>query len=311
LFEFPVDGVLNYVGWGSVEPSQGQYRYPGLDRMAKEAAAKGKRFSYHIIPGSHTPDWVFDQCGQERFWQMEGGKRRRTYLPWVTKDGQRVLNTQLLDVWRQTVLAFSRHIHDHPARDRIWFVAITGWPQGNGLELMWGVDRYDDFKQLRWSEGGKELYIEFCQRVVDIYLDAFLDIPLGIAFTDYYGRLPDGTTRRETETSYRIVTYAVTQGNQRGATVIPMGLWSAHPGIIRRPGHPVVKLMRKFRQMAPGIALEGPMGSYKGYASPREQMEFAIKMRASWMQLWHHDVIYDDYQDTLREFRKKFREAAQ
>ncbi len=36
-------------------------------------------------------------------------------------------------------------------------------------------------------------------------------------------------------------------------------------------------------------------------------MEFAINMGASWMQLWHHDVIYDDYQDTLMEFRRKLK----
>ena len=85
--------------------------------------------------------------------------------------------------------------------------------------------------------------------------------------------------------------------------MVPMGLWAGCQGIIGNRNHPLVGLMRKYRQTAPGIAFEGPVGSYRGHAPLRDQLEFALTMGASWVQLWHHDVVYDDYADTLNEYR--------
>ena len=303
LFQFPVDGVLNYVAWRAVEPKQGEYRFPGLDRMLREAEAQDKKLAYHIIAGYHSPDWLFDQVGVEPFRVTRKGKPRRTYLPWVETDGVRSLNTKMLDVWRQTVFALAKTVRAH--RDRIWYVAMTGWPEGNGLELMMGSDTREEFERLRWQDGGEELYVEFCKRVADIYLDAFPDVPLGIAFTDWFGRTPDGKPRRDIGTSERIVSYAVAEGNRRGRVVVPMGLWTGSMGIIGQPHHPLVRLMAKLRGVAPGIAFEGPMGSYSGGAPLRQQLEFAQRMAASWMQLWHHDVVYPAHQDLLREYQAK------
>jgi len=303
LFQCPVDGVLNYVAWRSVEPKQGEYRFPGFDRMLREAEAQDKKLAYHIIAGYHAPDWLFDQAGVEPFLVTRKGKPKRMYLPWVETDGVRSLNTKMLDVWRQTVFALAQRVRAH--RGRIWYVAMTGWMESNGLELMVSSDTREEFERLRWQDGGEDLYVQFCKRVVDVYLDAFPDVPLGIAFTDWFGRTADGKPRRDVGTSERIVAYAVAEGNRRGRVVVPMGLWTGSAGIIGQPHHPMVRLMAKLRRVAPGIAFEGPMGSYNGGAPLRQQLDFARSMGASWMQLWHHDVVHPAYQDTLREYRAK------
>ncbi len=304
LFTYPIDGVLNYVAWRSIEPKRGEYRFPGLDRMTREAAAQDKKLAYHILAGMHAPDWLFEEAGVKPLAVTRRGKPRRMYLPWVEDAaGKRALNAAFLAAWRQTVHAFAKHLRRPPCRDRIWYVAMTGWPESNGLELMMASDSFDEFKKLRWDDGGEELYVEFCERIIDIWLDAMPDFPLGIAFTDWYGRLPNGAPRRDIRTSEKIVSYAVAEGNRRGATVIPMGLWIGGAGIISKPNHPLVRLMKQLKQSAPGIALEGPMGSYNGYAPLRDQLTFARDIGASWVQLWHHDVIYPPYQPLLREFR--------
>ncbi len=309
LFVYPVDGVLNYVAWRAVEPESGKFRWPGLDRMTREAAAQDKKLAYHVLAGTHAPDWLFARSGVEKFEVIRRGKRRRTYLPWMTQDGRRVVNARVLDAWRRVVRALSERLHRPDCRSRVWYVAITGWPESNGLELMWAANDYAEFRKLRWKDGGEALYEEFCKRVIDLYLDAFPDMPLGLAFTDWFGRLPDGRPRRDARVSERIVTYALREAKRRGATVVPMGLWMGNAYIIHRPQHPLTRLMTKLRRDAPGIAFEGPMGSFKGYAPLREQLEFARRMGASWVQLWHHDVIHDEYQPLLREFRSSFHAA--
>ncbi len=307
LFKFPVDGVLNYVPWRNIEPKRGVFRWAGLGRMTREAKAANKRLAYHILAGIHAPDWLYGQNGVRAFEYRVRGRKRRTYLPWVTENGQRVLNRRMLNIWREVVTALAARIHSDPERGRFWYVAMTGWPEGNGLELMWAVDNAADFRKLEWESGGRRLYIEFCRRIVDIFLDAFPDMPLGIAFTDYYGRTADGGGRREPAVSDAIVGYALRQGKKRGCTVIPMGLWLGNRYILEHPNHPLLRLMRKYRNTAPGIAFEGPMGSYaKTYAPLEEQLRFAVEFGAAWMQVWHHDVVHKPYRDLLVWYRTRF-----
>lgn len=307
LFRTPVDGVLNYVPWRNIETKRGVFRWPGLERMIREAKAADKCLAYHVLAGIHAPDWLFEQGRVPAFEYTVRGRKRRTYLPWTAENGRRVLNRRMLEIWREVVTALAARIRSDPEHRRFWYVAMTGWPEGNGLELMWAVDKAEDFQKLGWESGGRHFYIEFCRRIVDIFLDAFPDMPLGIAFTDYYGRTTNGVARREPGVSDAIVTYALEQGRKRGRTVIPMGLWLGNRYILEHPNHPLLRLMRKYRGIAPGIAFEGPMGSYaKTYAPLEEQLRFAVDFGTAWMQVWHHDAIHEPYRDLLLQYRKRF-----
>lgn len=310
LFDGEVDGVVNYTTWNMVEPEQGKFRYPGFDRMINEAGAAGKYLAYNIIPGNHAPKWVYDQ-GIETFeYSMPDGRKCRSYLPWNTVDGKRVLNTKLLDIWRHTVTAYSQYLYQHPNRDRISYVAITGFPFGNGLELMVPLN-YEDCKRLKYDREAEDLYIEFVQRCVDIFIECLPDFPLGLAFTDYFGANPDGTHRRSTREVDAIMAYAVKKANLKGVTLVPMGLWLGHRGIVNDPKHALMRQMSKFQPQVIGIALEGQMGSYKSknYLPLEEQLDLALNMKASWVQLWHHDIVYGPYQPILKKYREKFRNA--
>jgi len=309
LFEFPVEGVSNYIGWKSIEKEKGSYTWPGFSRMLEDAKKADKKLAYHILAGIHTPDWVFEKV-EPYYYSYPDGRKVRTYLPWKEKDGKRVLNTEILEIWEATVKEFSKFIHSQKDKDRIFFVFITGWPFGNGLELSVGFSNYQEFKDLKWDIEAEDLYIKYCKKVVDIFIDAFPDIPLGIAFTDYYGVNPDGTHRRSYRESEEIVSYALKKGKEKNVKVMPMGLFMAHKGIVYDEKHPLNLLMNKFKENAFTIAFEGPMGSYTGgYAPLKDQLDYAIKMGASWVLLWHHDVIYPEYQEIIKTYNEKLKEV--
>ena len=303
LFDCEVDGVVNYMSWRMVEPQEGKFRYPGLDRMLKEAAKTNKYLSYNIIAGIHTPEWYYEKTGQKPFMESAG---RKSYLPWITVNGKRVLNTPFLKIWKNTIVNFSHYLYNHPHRDRISYIAITGWPTTNGLELMFPV-KYKDLQKLKWDAEAKRIYVEFCQRIVNIFIEAFPDFPLGIAFTDWFGYNKDGSPHRSNSEVDAIMNYAIKRAKLKGVTLIPMGLFLAHRNLVTNANHPLTKQMRKFQKQTMGIALEGPMGSYNSnYMSLEMQLKAAQKMSPAWIQFWHHDVIYPAHQEILKKYRPKF-----
>jgi hypothetical protein len=310
LFDYEVDGVVNYVTWRRFEPQEGKFRYPGLDRMLREAAKANKYLSYNILAGMHAPDWVYEKTGQKPFiYSQPNGIKRKTYLPWITVNGKRVLNVPFLKIWKNTIINFSQYIYNHPHRDRISYVAITGWPTTNGLELMFPI-KYNELQQIKWDTEAKQLYIEFCKKCIDIFIEAFPDFPLGIAYTDWFGCNKNGSPHRSTAEVDAIMDYAIKRAKQKGISLIPMGLWLAHQNIVTNQEHPLTQQMKKFQKQTIGIALEGPMGTYKNkkYMPFDMQLEAARQIGCSWVQFWHYDIIHGPYQETLKKYRKIFRD---
>lgn len=307
LFEYPVEGINNYAGWKDIEKEKGKYTWIGLPRMLDEAKKADKRLAYSILSGIHTPSWVFEKI-EPYYYSYPDGRKVRTFLPWKEKDGKRMLNKEMIEIWENTIKEFSNFIHSQPEKDRVAFIFITGWPFGNGLELSLGFSNYEEFKNLKWDIEAEDLYINYCKKVVDVFIKYFPDTPLCIAFTDYYGVNPDGSHRRSYRESEEIVNYAIEKGRENNVKIIPMGLFMGHKGIVDNPNHKLNILMKKFKEKAGVIGFEGPMGSYKGeYAPLKEQLDYAVKMGANFVLLWHFDVIYPEYLEIIKNYNEKLK----
>lgn len=303
LFDAPVDGVTNYVTWRMVQPEEDAVRYPGLDRMMKEAADSGKYLSCGILAGIHTPEWVYRKAGIPCV-TYDTVQNRSGYLPWIEKDGKRLLNTPFLEVWDESVAKFAARLHSDPGRDRINYVPVTGFPFGNGLELYIPLQK-KDFDALNYDAAAQRLYVEFCCRVIDIYMRHLPDFPLGIAFTDWFGATEKGSRRDLTE-SAEILEYAIAQGKRKGVTIVPMGLWLGWDGICSNPGHPMMRLYTKSAKSAGFGAWEGQMDSCRLKCLPvGTQLELARRNGVTWVQLWHHDCICPECVKVLGELRKE------
>ncbi len=305
LFDLPVDGVTNYVTWRMVQPEEGAVRYPGLDRMIAEAAASGKFLSYGILAGCHTPPWVYEKAGIPAVpYDTSRTPARQSYLPWLEKEGKRQLNTPFLEVWEETVKTFAVRLYADPHRDRFNYIPVTGFPFGNGLELYIPILQ-KDFEALRYDAEAKRLYIEFCSRVIDIFIRHLPDFPLGIAFTDWFGGTASGH-RRSVEESAAILDYAVRKGKEAGVTIVPMGLWLGWKGVCDQPNHPMMRTWTKAAAASGFGAWEGQMGSCRLNCLPlKRQLELARENKVSWVQFWHHDCLCPDCLRMLQEWREE------
>lgn len=306
LFDYPVSGVVNYMVWSGIERTPGEMNFPYLNQMAKEAERTNKKFAYGLLCGRHAPKWVYEKNGIESVnFPRADGQTTTYHLPWKTQNNKKALNTDMLDIWEKTVNAFSKHLNSLPQRDRIYYVPITGIPfESNGLEVQHRARDFPDV--IQWDQESEQLWVDYCKHVVDIYINAFPNIPLGLAFTDAFGK-----GHRSYWQAKEIIDYAIAQAKSKNATIIPMGLWLGWDGIINSgESHPLIKQMRHFqKQGAPAIALEGgAMGSYKYKTClhPDKQLDYALNLPTAWVQLWYFDIVYADYQDTLKTWLPRF-----
>ncbi len=302
LFSYDhIDGISNYVTWNAIEKKPGQFNWTGLDRMLTEATLSNKKMGYHILAGIHTPEWVYqaESITEYKYTSSTKKKKVKTYLPWIEKSGNKTLNTEMLKIWEKTIRAYAQYLNQHPNRDRVAYVAITGGPTANGLEIMWPQDNYAEFKGLSWDDTTSHLFVEYWKRCVDIFLDAFPDIPLGLAFTDWFGVSKLGRSIRSYQESTAIVNYALKTANARGQLVLPMGLWIGKLDPSTLMSHPLVKLLASF-EVPFGVQgeIDTPSADYM-----QKMLSAIVDLKSSWIELWHNDIIKDDYKTVISKYR--------
>ncbi|MDO8426804.1 MAG: hypothetical protein Q7T24_04760, partial [Deltaproteobacteria bacterium] len=228
---------------------------------------------------------------------------KKTYLPWVVENGRRSLNTPFLRIWDKTVTAFAEFIHSHPLKGRVSYIAITGGPTSNGLEIMWNSNFSSP--DLNWDREAEDLFIRFWKGVIDIFIKNFPDIPLGLAFTDIFGSNTLCEPGRNTDIPGQIVNYALKSAEANKAAVVPMGLWLGNISPANLRGHPLVRLMKSFN--AP-FAYQGHL-----FTATKEglqaMLDFAVEERAPWVELWHSDIINDGYAGIIKEARNRLLSA--
>jgi len=301
LFDYEIDGVVNYARWADIEREPLKFNFNGLERMLREAELADKQLSYNIIPGIHTPEWVYTMNKIEpyEYTYDKYGKKVRTYLHFIRKNGKLFLNEDFLTIWERTINEYASYIRNHKLKNRIAYIAITGGPTSNGLEIMWAEHFYDEFKRIEWNKEVELLLIEFWKRIIDIFIEAFPDIPLGLAITDFFGVNPSGTHARNYQIPKAISDYALNKGKERNVSLAIMGLWIGVISPHKYNSHPLINLIKSFNSP---FAFQGPMGT-ESYENLEKMLSFSYSIGASWMELWHHDIINEVYSPLIKKYR--------
>lgn len=297
LFDYDfIDGLTNYVKWSVLEVEPNVYNWKGLDRLLNEAATSGKKLSYNIISGNHAPGWLFDQkMIPAHFCSCCETGSKRTFFPWIESSEGRVLNLSVLEIWENTINNFASYLKGHQFKDSISYVAITGGPTSNGLEIMWSNDYNSD--ENRWGSLEEELFIEFWKRLVDIFIEKLSDFPLGLAFTDYFpSRNNSCSSERKIEISIEILDYAINAALERNAFVIPMGLWFGNISPNLLSTHTLVNLLKTY----PIFAVQGHLYTENEFIL-ENMIEVATEIGSHWIELWHNDILKEEYQGVLED----------
>jgi hypothetical protein len=305
LFDYEIDGVVNYVRWADIEKEPLKFNWNGLERMLKEADIADKQLSYNIIPGIHAPEWLYNKykITPYEYTYDKKGKKVKTYLHFIEKNGKRVLNEEFLNIWKRTINNFALYVRNHKLKNRIAYIAITGGPTSNGLEVMWGEHYYDEFKRIGWDKDTEHLFVEFWERVIDIFMEAFPDVPLGLAITDFFGVNPSGTYNRNYQIPKIILNYALNKAKEKNVNLVVMGFWIGAISPYQYNTHPLINLIKSLDSP---FAFQGPMGT-NSYEALEKMLSFAYSSGASWIELWHHDIINESYRSLIKAYRSFYR----
>jgi len=321
-------GVTYYDTWRKCEPTKGQWNLGNFQRWFAQARKADRKLNIALLAGSHVPDWALKESKSSlyQYMHVKTNSVRRNYLPWTLVNGQRVINEPMLKVWRTSVEQFSQKIRSQPEfKKTLGYIAITGGPYSNGLEIMWGVNKMADGSTFAWGPKEDQFLITYWQRCIDIYMDVFPDVPLGLAFTDVYGRTSNGQARRNTAVPKAIMDYAVEQAKLKNVKLIAQGFWIGagagdshwalkHPddNIVRtqslnypmlKETHPLQKILLSYRQNTT-IAYQGPMGTSTA-TYLRQMIKFAREHDALFLELWHHDFAEPKYLPLIKENQAK------
>jgi len=299
LLDKNIDGITNYIRWAQIEPSEGKFDWVGLDRMAKEANDNNKKMSYNILAGAHAPPWLYKYTKPYPYHFHD--RANTTYLPWVETKTGRKLNYVVLNKWKSTVNGLASYIYSKGYQKNISYIAITGGPTGNGLEVMWAQDNYAEMRDLNFDREADKLFIDFWKNVIDIYLEAFPDIPLGIAFADYFGLEKNGKIRRNYSIPKEIVNYALARAELKNTKIIPMALWIGTINPLSYNNSEAIKLLDSF---GTDVALQGEIKT-KSRQQLEQILNLAIRKKAAWIELWDNDILNGDYDETIKNNRKK------
>ena len=119
-----VDGIALRFFWDQLEPSEGAFDWAPMDRAIGSARAHGKKVSFSVTPGVHTPAWVYG-AGAAPFtylWNRPFGfaqcSEQRIPIPW---------DRVYLAKWSTFVRAMGRRYGSNPA---VAMVKITGINSG-------------------------------------------------------------------------------------------------------------------------------------------------------------------------------------
>jgi hypothetical protein len=110
-----IRGVQLRIPWKNLQPARDTVHWDKLERQIEAAASRGKLVHVSIIPGIHTPDWVFDQGAAKTGPVTIGGTQAHTPILWdpVYMDAFTRLLTQLAGRYRNDARVTAMHVLGH------------------------------------------------------------------------------------------------------------------------------------------------------------------------------------------------------
>jgi hypothetical protein len=127
-----VDGISLRYFWSEIEPQAGVFNWARIDADVNQARRYGKKVSLSIVPGAHTPPWVY-AAGAAPFpiiWNRRnfGGfpecSQQRIPIPW---------DRSYLAQWENFVQQLGQRYSSNPAVVIVWLTGINTYSEETNL----------------------------------------------------------------------------------------------------------------------------------------------------------------------------------
>ena len=289
-FDLPyIAGMTSYWGWSDLEKEDGVYDFRDIDQLIGLARSKGKIINLMFSPGMHAPEWLYRKGVKTSSWEAYWKEER-----WEDKGKSRVLTTPLpwdpifLDHWKRFVSRIAEKYGSEPA---LGYVMITG-PVQRGVTTTIAAKRDVDLKQLEESGYSEQRMLNAWIDIIEHHQKVLGNKRLVLALAmDKRGkpaiRLATDLARYVEDKKYTNTSFFVVFLNDT---------WFRTSNTTRR----IRDLLKQAKADGYSFGYQMGQSAHRGekrkksasiVKSLRDCLAIGISDGASWIEVWHPDII--------------------
>ncbi len=292
-----VKGISIRIHWEAVEPQEGMFDWTYLDSLISQAGIAGKGASITIIPGVHTPEWVYAK-GARKFYFIDRNPYHTTYgqelycpMPW---------DDIYLTSWKNFIEALAGRYRENPV---VSWIRVTG--PTNTTTGDWNLQSKEDWDKYTGTEDefSDERLIEAVKQAIDWFAtNTAKPVSLAIART----KVSDKPWSAATEVvNYGFANYPNQfniQINSWNSNIPSFDKQNAKMELIKQAVPYAGAQMVSSATNDPYCRMNGKQTPCDPYASLKGAIDKAIEYNLSFLEIYASDIKNPELQDILEGF---------
>jgi hypothetical protein len=290
-----VSGMSSIFTWESLEPEEGKYDFSEIDKQLQWAGKNKKTLNFCLYAGNKSPGWLSGKgipyIQWSRRWREDQARLKQATQE--NEEAPAFWDDAYLGYWKKLVDKLAERYGTNPV---LGYVSITG-PTPKDLSTG-TVIRYDeDWQKVKEAGYTPEKHQAAWKAMIDHYVTVFPSKSLVVAL----GPLRPGST--DLGLSETVMNYVIGKkyDNVQFLCVILNDTWFVTSGISQR----LRNLFKEGARQGHGFGYQLVYSAQKmqGFQKGENKqindfgktLEIAIDDGASWIEIWHDDIIHPKF----------------
>ena len=293
-----ISGMTAYTGWANVEKEEGVCDFRAIDHLISLAKAKGKIINLMFSPGRHAPEWLYRKGAKSFSWESPFPEDQ-----WSIQGKSEIMTAPLswdpvfLEYWKRFITKIAEKYGSEPT---IGYISLTG-PVIRGGTTTIPVKDEADWKRFVDSGYSEEKMMYAWKSIIDHYHNVLPNKRLVIGLApDRIGKMgmgrPNALMRYVMEKKYTNISFIVVCLNDT---------WFERGNM----GRSLRNLLKEAKANGYSFGYQMAQSAnrnakWKNKApmvkSLKESLSIGIRDGASWLEVWHDDIIDPNGKDEGR-----------
>ncbi len=291
-----IAGMSSIFSWESMEPQEGHYDFTELESEIAWATKNKKKLNICLYAGNKSPSWLSSKNIPMIHWRsdLREDQAKKANATYNIETAPAFWDTSYLSYWRNFIDAFASKYKNN---ETIGYITITG-PTPKDLSTGTVIKHDDDWQKIIEAGYTYEKHVSAWKNIVDHFFRAFPNKPLVIAL----GPLRPGGSS-SLKLSEAVVDYVIDKkySNVHFLCVILNDTWFK-TSFVSTQLRNLFKRTRTNGQTF-GYQLIYSAQRMDGFKTQKnkvlidynETLNIAIEDGASWIEIWHDDIIDPKY----------------
>jgi len=288
-----VSGMTAYFGWRDIEQENGVYDFTKIDQLIALAKRKNKIINIGFYPGSHAPEWLYQKGVKSFSWgrnlkedqaRLRGQVQRQTSpLPW---------DSVFLDYWKRFI---SKVAEKYNNEQTVGYISLTG-PVIRDLSTNIPLRNNENWRRFISSGYEPDKLLKAWLEIIDHYENVLADKHLVLAIAPIRPRSSDVRMSEE------IVNHIIKNkySNISFLSVFLNDTWFLSGGGAKN----IRDLLQEAKVNGSTFGYQMAQSAFRNsrwvnkpriVTSLRDSLAVGITDGASWIEVWHDDIIDPKY----------------